>query len=107
LQRNGSCTPGCGACCKGVSLNINPAYLEKEVRHWLELHGIKLSERGGGVWAWVPLPCRELQPDMKCGLYGKPERPSLCDKWPFNDEEVIVLEEVTGEKCTFYFTEGE
>ena len=108
MQRQGYCAPACGACCKSVQINVNPAYLEKDVRHWLELHGIRLSERGGGVWAHLPIPCRELQPDMSCGLFGKPERPKLCEEWPFSQKEIDDLDAFVGEKtCTFYFTEVE
>lgn len=107
LQRVGTCTEACGACCKGVTLNVNPDYLQKEVRHWLELHGLRLWEADGGVWAFIPTPCRELKPDMSCGLYGKAERPQLCADWPFNQQEIITLREVTGAECGFSFTEGE
>lgn len=105
--RRGYCAEGCGACCEGVTLNVHPAYNEKDVRKWLELHGIRLTERGGALWAYVPTPCRELQPNKQCGLYGKPERPQLCSEWPFSQGEIATLTEQTGTNCTFYFTEGE
>jgi len=108
LQRVGSCKEGCGACCKGIALNANPAYFEqKEVKRWLELHGIRVWQNGGQTWCWVPVPCSELQPDMKCGLYGKPERPKLCEDWPFNQQEIITLREVTGAERSYSFAEPE
>ena len=103
MQREGSCQSGCGACCKLVEVNVNPAYLEKDVRHWLDLHGIKLRERGGGVWAILPIPCRELQPDMRCGLFGKPERPKLCEDWPFDQQEILTVNAETGVECGYSF----
>jgi len=102
--REGYCKEGCGACCTYVLLNVNPAYLEKDVRHWVELHGIKLSERKGQVWAKIPLPCSALQPDKSCGLYGQAERPQLCSEWPYNQQEIDGLDAEMGEKtCTYSF----
>jgi len=107
MQREGYCRSSCGACCEFVTLNINPSYLQKDVRHWLDLHGIKLRESGGAVWAEIPTPCRELQPDKSCGLYGKAERPQLCSEWPWGQEEIDLVDAHRGEKtCTFSFTEG-
>lgn len=101
----GYCKEGCGACCEFVVLNINPSYLEKDVRHWLELHGITLRESAGQVWANIPLPCSALKSDKGCGLFGTPERPLLCSAWPFNQQEIEEVNK-TGASCTFYFTEG-
>lgn len=106
-MRSGACTEGCGACCEFVTLAVHPQYLEKDNQDWLSLHGIRLVERSGGVWAYLPIPCRELQPDKSCGLFGKPERPKLCDDWPFNQQEIITLAEVSGKECGYSFTEGE
>ena len=109
MQRQGYCSPSCGACCKGVTLNVNPQYAEQaDVKHWLELHGARIwKNRGGDVWVFLPIPCSELQPDMSCGLYGKAERPQLCSDWPFNQQEITTLKDVTGADCTFNFAEVE
>ena len=104
MQREGFCKEGCGACCTFVLLNVNPAYLEKDVRHWLNLHGITLSERGGQVWAKISVPCSALTEDRRCGLFGTPERPKLCNDWPFNQVEIDQLDAQMGEKtCTYSF----
>ena len=101
---HGYCKQGCGACCEFCTLNINPSYLQADVRHWLELHGITLRESAGQVWANIPLPCSALQPDKSCGLYGQAERPQLCSDWPFSQGEIDELDRVAGKKtCTFYF----
>ena len=101
--RRGHCAPSCGACCEGLALCVHPGYEEDDVRKWLELHGIRLSKRGGALWAWIPTPCRELQPNKECGLYGKPERQQLCSDWPYNQGEIEALKDYTGTNCTFYF----
>ena len=107
MQREGYCKEGCGACCEFVTLNINPSYLQPDVRHWLELHGIALRESAGQVWANIPLPCSALQPDKSCGLYGEAGRPQLCSVWPFNQEEIDEVN-AKGAGCTYSFIpEGE
>ena len=35
-QRSGACTPGCGACCRWLLLQVNPAYAAADdVAHWI------------------------------------------------------------------------
>ena len=109
-MRQGYCKPDCGQCCKLIALQVHPQYYEQEdVRHWIELHGIKLERReNGGVWAYIPSACSELQPDNSCGLYGKPERPDVCLEWPFNQAEIDDLDKQVGEKtCTYSFVSAD
>ena len=103
--RSGSCTPGCGACCEWLTMEVNPIYMQnRDIRHWVQLHGITLTEKDGRVWAKLPIPCTALQADKSCGLYGYGEgRPDLCDKWPQVPEDLIEL----GAPCGYQFTEKE
>lgn len=102
--RRGVCTEGCGACCKFVTLVVHPDYAQEDVRYWLELHGIKVVERAGTVWAQVPLPCSALQPDASCGVYD--QRPSPCRTWPNSQGDINLLHVFTDEDCGYSFTEG-
>jgi hypothetical protein len=47
-----NCRPGCGACCIAPSIS-------------------SLSKPAG-------VPCVHLTPDLRCRLFGKPERPAVC-----------------------------
>lgn len=104
MKRIGACTPGCGACCTHLELEIHPVYLEHtDVRHWVELHGITLSQRGERAYANIPLACMALTPDRQCSLFGKPERPDLCGIWPFEPGN-LADPEIAG-VCTYSFEE--
>ena len=105
-MREGECTPGCGACCRFIRLQVNPQYMQSDVRHWIELHGIRLREHGGGVWAYVPLPCSALTPEGMCGLQGKPERPELCGVFPSGQWQLDELK-FMGADCTYSFPQEE
>ncbi|CAM3803626.1 YkgJ family cysteine cluster protein [Marinicrinis lubricantis] len=52
------CRPGCGACCIVISISS------------------PIPGMPGGKPAGVP--CIQLTPDLKCKLFGKPERPKVC-----------------------------
>jgi hypothetical protein len=53
-----SCRPGCGACCIAPSI-ASP------------LPGMPAGKPAG-------VPCAQLTPDMRCAVFGKPERPAFC-----------------------------
>ncbi|WP_233472762.1 YkgJ family cysteine cluster protein [Cupriavidus respiraculi] len=57
-QSDVSCRPGCGACCIAPSI-ASP-----------------LPGMPGGKPAGVP--CAQLLPDMRCAVFGRPERPAFC-----------------------------
>ena len=57
-----TCRPGCGACCIAPSLSS-------------PLPGLPEGKPAG-------VRCRHLQPDRRCGIYGKPERPAVCASFP-------------------------
>ena len=98
--RQGECTAGCGACCRVLLLQVNPAYWDREdARRWIELHGIQLVRLDGGIYARIPLACEALTPDGLCRLFGMPERPGLCQRFPLGPRDLAGLEPV----CTYTF----
>jgi uncharacterized protein len=52
------CRSGCGACC--IAPSITSA-----------LPGMPHGKPAG-------VPCVQLMPDMRCAVFGKPERPGFC-----------------------------
>jgi Fe-S-cluster containining protein len=53
-----TCRTGCGACCIAPSIST------------------PIPGMSGGKPAGIP--CIQLLPDMRCALFGKPERPAVC-----------------------------
>lgn len=53
-----ACRSGCGACC--IAPSISSA-----------LPGMPNGKPAG-------VPCVHLLPDMRCGIFGRPERPAVC-----------------------------
>jgi len=92
------CT-SCGACCTFLVLNVHPQYAEGDVKRWVELHGVRIVQKGEAVWAYVPTACSQLQPDNTCGIYE--DRPDVCRVWPTSQADIDELHEWVGEKvCT-------
>ena len=52
------CRPGCGACCIAPSITS-------------PLPGMPDGKAAG-------VPCAQLLPDMRCAVFGRPERPAFC-----------------------------
>ncbi len=52
------CREGCGACCIAPSITS-------------PLPGMPHGKPAG-------VSCAQLLPDMRCGVFGKPERPAFC-----------------------------
>lgn len=52
------CRPECGACCIAPSISS-------------PIPGMPHGKPAG-------VPCIQLMPDMRCALFGKPERPAVC-----------------------------
>ncbi|MBV8270924.1 MAG: YkgJ family cysteine cluster protein [Cupriavidus sp.] len=57
-QSDLSCRAGCGACC--IAPSITSA-----------LPGMPQGKPAGQ-------PCAQLLPDMRCAVFGQPERPAFC-----------------------------
>lgn len=52
------CRPECGACCIAPSISS-------------PIPGMPYGKPAG-------FPCVQLLPDLRCGLFGRPERPAVC-----------------------------
>ncbi|MDP3071683.1 MAG: YkgJ family cysteine cluster protein [Opitutaceae bacterium] len=52
------CRPSCGACCIALSISS------------------PIPGRPHGKPAGIP--CVQLTPDLRCALFGQPERPAVC-----------------------------
>lgn len=52
------CRPGCGACCVAPSIST-------------PLPGLPRGKPAS-------VPCPHLAPDLRCALFGRPERPAVC-----------------------------
>ena len=52
------CRPNCGACCIAPSITS-------------PIPGMPHGKPAG-------IPCVQLLPDMRCAIFGKPERPAVC-----------------------------
>lgn len=53
-----ACRPGCGACCIAPSISS-------------PLPGLPRGKPAG-------VPCPHLTHDLRCALFGRPERPAVC-----------------------------
>lgn len=53
-----ACRPGCGACCIAPSITS-------------PLPGMAAGKPAG-------TPCAQLTADLRCALFGRPERPAFC-----------------------------
>jgi uncharacterized protein len=53
-----NCRTGCGACC--IAPSISSA-----------IPGMPHGKPAG-------IPCVQLLPDFRCGIFGRPERPAVC-----------------------------
>ena len=98
--RQGHCSPNCGACCRSLRLQVPPEYgANPDIKHWIELHGVRLVQQDGGTFVVLNLQCEALQEDSSCGLYGKPERPELCSAWPATPAALAPVADV----CSYSF----
>lgn len=105
-MRLGECN-SCTACCQFLILQVNPAYLDADRRAWIELHGIHLFEQDGGVWVRINASCHRLTTDGKCGVFGLPERPQMCDQFPAVQTDIDLVDEWAGERVCSYSFERE
>ena len=101
--RHGGCTLGCGACCEHIIIPLDPRMRQSpryaDWKHWMELHGLVITEDESYTTARIPVVCRELDEEKKCRLFGKPERPHMCKNWPLHPMEIETVKDV----CTYQF----
>ena len=60
------CRPGCGACCIAPSITS-------------PIPGMPFGKPAG-------VPCVQLMDDLRCALFGRPERPAFCASLRPTDE---------------------
>jgi hypothetical protein len=105
-KREGSCLR-CGKCCRWLGWLAIPD--DHDFIEWLKAResGVLIKEdpnNPGELIALIPHICQHLHWEAggryTCKLYGKPERPKMCQREP-----ETPYEEVEG--CGFYFVEGE
>lgn len=73
-----SCTnlQGCNAiCCRGFYVDLQAG--SPDYKNYLELHGYVPDSRGR-IRIWISAKCSALTEENLCSLYGKPERPKIC-----------------------------
>lgn len=97
--RTGQCD-GCiksipGACCRYLVLPERPVSADELA--WLRLHPGAEAMYAEGKTGRVDIPCSALVEGM-CSLYGLPERPQMCDRYPELPEQLI-------EGCAYALTE--
>ena len=87
--REGECD-GCpknpGACCQFVVLPERT--LNEDELKWLRLHHGAENLWLTGVRGKKSIPCSALV-DGRCSLYGSPERPEMCGRYPEIPEQLI------------------
>lgn len=64
----------CGKCCEYMLL---PVFSEDHAK-WASYHGAEIVRRKSGLWVKINTPCKYLNEDKTCAVYGKPERPEMC-----------------------------
>lgn len=95
--REGECDgcqrPGVKAanCCTFMVLPLARSWSADEAS-WAALHGVKVE----GATATLQIACSALSEDGRCGLFGKPERPAMCNRYPEMPEQLL-------EGCAFHF----
>lgn len=100
-MRTGECN-GCSACCRFLILQVNPAYMGADKRQWIEMHGIRLFEQDGGVWARINATCNHLTEGGKCGIHE--DRPQACRDFPAVQGDIDLVDEWAGERvCSYSF----
>ena len=107
--RSGGCTVGCGACCEFIILPLDlrmkqadPERL-KDFIYWAALHGVAITDSGDWLAARIPLRCERLvtdeDGDKTCGVFGTPERPVMCARYPRHPLDLEGVADV----CTYAF----
>ncbi len=101
LLRFGECD-GCnrpgltpGACCTHILLPLSRAYSEDE-QAWVRLHqGLDFFNPST---IKVETKCSALSVNGRCDLFGLPERPAMCERFPEMPENLQP-------GCAYSFTE--
>ena len=96
----------CGECCKKIRIS---AYLKHSLRQhgsieelikYYTYRGITISEineEEDYINYEIPIRCSKLTEDNKCILHEKDEKPLICKKYPWFEDDI--------ETCGYYFVE--
>lgn len=109
-RRTGGCHTKCGVCCEVIILPLDrrllrsAAYWEK-FKHYLEVRGLQVVVSPTRFEVRFPITCQHLQDDKSCGIFGTPERPELCNRWPRMPYD--LFETGLDEACTYQWKEEE
>lgn len=95
--------------------------IPEQFRHYLEAHGVivesvwlrvkvdvadpepvRVGHYNGHLVAYVRSRCAQLTNDNTCALWGKPERPQVCDRYPTVDDDLSCVKP----DCGFEIVEG-
>ena len=83
--RFGACGD-CSLCCQYLVLPERP--LNADELKWLRLHDGAEQLWQDGATGRINIPCSALK-DGRCSLYGSPDRPELCVRFPEMPEQLI------------------
>ena len=96
LNRTGECHH-CGECCKTVNMTVvrdvtlrQHGNLE-ELGKYLSYRGIRLvgeDVANNYLFYAVNVPCDQLTGDNRCGVHDTPDKPLLCEKYPWAPDDI-------------------
>ena len=66
-------------CCRLISF-IVPSLTEDQINYFNLHEGIRVIKRENYFVIVVKTKCKNLQENLLCAVYGKPERPQICDE---------------------------
>ncbi len=65
------------------------APLSGDAMRWAELHdGVSIVERDGATFVRLDIICGALTEEGTCALHGTPDRPRMCEGWPYGNPVV-------------------
>lgn len=95
-NRTGECTE-CGECCKTVNITavrdialVQHGNLE-ELKRYLGYRGINVvgSDPGKNLLFYsMNIPCSQLTPDNRCRVHNTPEKPLICYRYPWEQDDI-------------------
>jgi len=98
--------PGCGKCCESFEIaypnpkevTVNIAVWRSEIDRFKLLLGVGdyVTSRDDGDVTWLEFhfPCRHLKEDKSCAIYNDPNRPLLCQRFPYPNSTPISCPKV-------------
>jgi hypothetical protein len=72
-------------CCEFLELQL-AAPLSGDTMRWAALHdGVSIVERDGATFVHLDIICGALTMEGGCALHGTPDRPRMCEGWPYGN----------------------